>query len=446
VRPLRELARTADDTPDRDRYVDLLRLVTIAIVVLGHWLGAVVVEDAQHRPTTGSASGLLPWTAPLTWLFQLVPMFFLVTGRTNAALLVSDRRHGRDVASWLRARGARLVPTATTALLAFSAGAVAARLAGADPVVVRAAVRTATMPLWFFTIYLVLVLLTPVMYRLHVRFGVSVMVVLVLLVGIGDGARFAGVHGARFAGVDALAAGNFLFGWLAVHQAGFFWYDGSLRWGRRASLALLAGGLTVLVLLTVAGPYPVVMVDVVGQRIKNASPPSLALLALTAAHLGLFLLLRERAGQWLRGRRRWRLVVLVNAVALTVFLWHMSVVPLLAYPLWTVHALPVARVGSWSWWAWRVPWLLLLTLALAVLVAVFGPVEARPREPRYPPSPWVPARLRLPLTVTGFLATVVGFLLNNTTPPAHPEPLGVPTVALATFLSGALLLRVLRSL
>lgn len=434
---MRELARTVDDaSPDRDRYVDLLRLVTIGVAVLGRWLAAVVVPDAQHRPVVRSALAWLPWAAPLTWLFQLLPVFFVVAGYTNAALLMRDLRNGRDLASWLRGRGAGLVPTATVMLLVLSGSALAARLAGADPVVVHGTVRTVAAPLWFFGVYLILVLLTPVMYRLHERFGLRVMVVLVLLVGFGDAARFGGV--------PAVGVGNYLFGWLAIHQVGFFWYDGRLRFGRRASLVLLGGGFAAVVLLTAAGPYPVTMIDVPEPPV-NVWPPSLALLALTGAYLGLFLLLRERAERWLRRRRPWRLVIFANRLALTTFLWQMAAVVLPAGPLWMVHALPGPPVDSRQWWAWRVPWLLLLTVTLAVLVAVFGPVELRSRGHD---SPYLraPARLRLPLAVLGFLATIAGLMVNSFTPPGTPEPLGIPTVALATFLSGALLLGVLRRL
>jgi hypothetical protein len=47
--------------------------------------------------------------------------------------------------------------------------------------------------------------------------------------------------------------------------------------------------------------------------------------------------------------------------------------------------------------------------------------------------------------VAGFAATGAGLLINNVTSAMHPEPLGVPVPALAVFLSGALLLRFLRS-
>lgn len=441
MRPLRELARTADDTPPgRDRYVDLLRVVAIALVVLGHWLVTVIAYGAHHRPAGHSALDSLKWAYPLTWLFQVVPVFFVVGGYANAASLGALRRRGGDAVAWLEERAVRLVRPTTVLLLVLAAGAVVARLVGTGAALVREAVWTASIPLWFLAAYLVLVLLAPVMHRLHERFGLAVPVVLVVLVGLGDVARFAGA--------SALADGGYLFGWLAIHQVGFFWRDGRLRFGGLAWLVPLAGGIVALVLLTVVGPYPVSMIDVNGERLKNASPPSLALLATAAAQLGLIMLLQPPAERWLRRRGPWRVVVAGNAVVLTVFLWHMSAVLILVGALWWAQVLPTPPVGTVDWWLWRVPWLLALSVVLAVLVAVFGAVEVRrPRAlRREPPRRRVPARLRAPLAVVGFAATVAGLVINNVTSSTHPEPLGVPVSALATFLSGAVLLRLLRSL
>ena len=41
--PRRRLSELVDATPDRrDRYVDFLRAFSITVVILGHWMGAVV--------------------------------------------------------------------------------------------------------------------------------------------------------------------------------------------------------------------------------------------------------------------------------------------------------------------------------------------------------------------------------------------------------------------
>ncbi|KXK61223.1 acyltransferase [Micromonospora rosaria] len=440
---LRQLAERTP--PERERYLDLLRALAIIIVVLGHWTVTVIGYDPAGRPDGHSALPALPWAYPVTWLAQVMPVFFLVGGYANAASLHSFRARGGDGAGWLLDRSARLVRPTSALLLVLTAGALAASLAGTTPTEVRTVVWFATIPLWFLAAYLVVVPLTPPMYALHRRLGLAVPLGLVVLVAAGDLARLAGV--------EALGLGNYLFGWLAVHQLGFAWYDARtgqrprrrrLPTGRPAALALLTVGLAGTVLLTGPGPYPVTMLNVPGARLDNAGPPSLALLTLTTAQLGLILLLREPAERWLHRRRPWQAVIAVNAVVLTMFLWHLTAAILLVGALDAVHLLPTPPAGSAAWLAWRLPWALLLATVLTGLVAVFGPIEARAVR-RHRPAPGRTPVVSGALVAAGYAALVAALVLNSRTPKAAPEALGMPVAALLAYLAGAGVLRLLRA-
>ncbi|GGM26606.1 acyltransferase [Dactylosporangium sucinum] len=443
---MRALRQRAERTPpSRERYVDLLRAAAITAVVLGHWLISVIGYDTRGQLTGYSALGSLPWAYPITWLAQVMPLFFIVGGYANAASLASHRRRGGDTVTWLQDRGGRLVRPTTTLFLVLAAGALVARLAGAAPGLTRLAVWTASIPLWFLSAYLVVILLTPFMYRVHQRFGWRALLVQTVLVALGDLARLSGMA--------ALGAGNFLFGWLAIHQVGFAWRDGRLPSRPRVWVPLLAAGLAALVLLTVVGPYPVSMIDVSGERLQNASPPSLGLLAATVFQLGLVLMLRDPAERWLRRSRPWQAVVAVNAVVLTVFLWHMSAVLLLVGVLNALHALPTPAVATRDWWLWRAPWLMALMLILAGLVAVFGRIELRSVH-RPAPSGRLPSWLvraittpavRAGLTVAALTAVVAGLLSNSLAPRTGDYLAGMPAAGLLAYLIGAAVLRLLRS-
>jgi peptidoglycan/LPS O-acetylase OafA/YrhL len=431
----------AETTPaSRERVVDLLRAVAIILVVLGHWLVTVVDYDPAGRLTGQSALPELAWAYPLTWIVQVIPVFFLVGGYANAASLTASRERGGDATGWLQERSGRLVRPTSVLLVTMVVCATGASAADVPPELVRRVVWFAAIPLWFLAAYLTVVLLAPVMHRLHRRYGLAVPAVLVVLVGLGDLARLADV--------PRIGAANFVFGWLAIHQMGFAWRDGRLPAGPRLGLPLLIAGLAVAAVLTGPGPYPVTMVDVAGLRPHNMSPPTVALLALATAQLGLILLVRRSAERWLQRRLPWTAVVAVNAVILTVFLWHISAAALVAGALGALGLLPTPPVGSTDWWLWRIPWLLLLTLALVGLVAVFGRFEARSRSaPDRRPDPAVlrePAP-RFALTVGGYLAIILALLDNGMTRREAPEPLGLPLVALVAYLVGAGTLRLLRS-
>ncbi|RIV39941.1 acyltransferase family protein [Micromonospora radicis] len=498
---MRRLARLADRTPaDRERYLDLLRAVAILLVVLGHWLIATIYHDQHGRPDGHSALPAMPWAYPLTWAVQVMPLFFLVGGYANAASLAAHRSRDGDTTGWLLGRSARLLRPTTALVLVLAGGAVIARLVGADPGEVRAVVWFATIPLWFLAAYLAVVPMTPLMYALHRRFGWAVPAALALLVALGD-------LGRGF-GPAELALPNYLLGWLAVHQLGFAWYDARrgacapaggaagapaggaagapaggasptgrsgnrptglrrirgrcLPMSRRAALLMTAAGLTVAVLLTGPGPYPVNMISLPGERLANAGPPSVALLAVASAQLGVILLLRERAERWLHRSRPWQAVIAVNAVVLTVFLWHLSAVILLVGALDALGVLPTPAAGTAAWFAWRLPWLLMLSVVLAGLVAIFGPIEARtgrstadrstpghraagrPRGDGRPAGRWA-AAARSALAVGGYAAVVYALAANSTTAKTAPEAFGLPADALVAYLAGAGTLRLLRS-
>ncbi len=70
----------ADQTPpERNRYVDFLRAVSITFVIIGHWLISTAYY-VNGNLTPGHMLGIQPWTQWLTWLFQVMPVFFFVGG------------------------------------------------------------------------------------------------------------------------------------------------------------------------------------------------------------------------------------------------------------------------------------------------------------------------------------------------------------------------------
>jgi peptidoglycan/LPS O-acetylase OafA/YrhL len=443
---MHRLREYAEHTPpQRERYVDLLRAVAILIVVAGHWM-VIVVTEGTHGVEGFSALEVLPWGRPITWLLQVIPVFFMVGGFANAASLVSHTRGGGEAEDWLLDRSARLVRPTTVLLVALAAAALVARLAGVDPLQLGRAVWLATIPLWFLLVYLVVVFLTPLMHRLHRRAGLVVPLVLVGLVAVGDVARLA-------FDAETLQLGNYLFAWLAVHQIGFAWQDGTLPVRPRVAVPLLVGGAVALVFFTVVGPYPVSMVDIPGTSLRNLSPPTLALLALATAQLGLVLLLRDAGERWLRRLGPWTAVIAVNSVILTVLLWHMSAFLLVIPAVYASGLFPPPQPpGDTSGWLlWKLPWLAAAFIVLGALVALFGRFETRGlRGAQARRSRWTPRALGRPwpralATIVGYAAAVFGLLGVAVAGPVDRGPLGLPTGALAVFLIGAVLLRAARA-
>jgi len=111
----------AAQTPsDRNRYVDFLRAVSILVVITGHWLIAALYFNSGSL-TLGSLFVIQPNTQWLTWLFQVMPIFFIVGGYANAVSLESARRREIGYADWLAVRLNRLVTPLLVLLLGWVA-------------------------------------------------------------------------------------------------------------------------------------------------------------------------------------------------------------------------------------------------------------------------------------------------------------------------------------
>jgi hypothetical protein len=111
--------------------------------------------------------------------------------------------------------------------------------------------------------------------------------------------------------------------WGLAHQAGFH-HDALMRAPRRVGYALVGGGLTVLCGLLALG-YPGAMVGVPGEKWSNMSPPTVAIIGLTALQLGLIRLGHPALPNLLRRRPAVRVLRLANRYGMPVFLLHMSV-------------------------------------------------------------------------------------------------------------------------
>ncbi|KQR16466.1 acyltransferase [Cellulomonas sp. Leaf334] len=420
-------AELAAATPaHRDRYVDLLRAVAIVVVVLGHWTVSAVTVDRGRLGWT-NVIATLPWTHPLTWLFQVMPVVFLVGGYANAASWSSHRSRGVSAAGWVRSRALRLLRPAAAFLTVLVAGYGAAIALGADVRVARTAVWAAAISLWFLVVYLAVVSLAPLLLAADRRWGLSS--VLVGVVAAGDAARLA-------TGEAAAAGASYLAAWAAIHQLGVAWYRGALTRTRWPAYVLTGGGLAALVVLTGWGPYAVTMVGgAAPPDLENTAPPTLALLALACAQTGVVLLLRPVADRALQRPRLWFVVVGVNAVVLTVYLWHMVPVVIAGTTLVAHGALGQREIGTAAWFAWRVPWIAILAVMLVGIVAVTARWERRaPSVDRTEP----PA----PVVGVGVVACLAGLAGLGVGGPEGllPTIAGVPVGELLLFALGLVLL------
>lgn len=394
-----ELYSAVSETPpDRDRYVDLLRAFSICVVVLGHWLIAVVEYD-DGRFTGDNALARIPGLWILTWVLQVMPLFFFVGGFSNLASWESIRSKGGTLWHFLHLRLERLLGP----VLLFVAIALPLMtlldLTGIDEGAVALVGATTARVLWFLGLYLLVVALAPLTSELHRRYGARVPVALGAAVAILDVVRLN-------LEIPHIGYLNFLAVWLFVHQLGYFYRDGTLmRIGKDGALKMAGAGLVALALLTGGGLYPGSMVGLPGQR-SNMDPPSICIVALTLWQVGLAMLLRPWATRKLQNPDVWSRVIVVNVTIMTIFLWHLAVLVVasaLALPL----GLPQPEVGTRGWWALKIASLPVLGGLLAGVVAVLGKYE-HPKGKKAQPDDGID--LRRDATLVALVLALLGIL------------------------------------
>lgn len=370
----------ADHTPpERNRVVDLLRAAAILVVVLGHWLMAAVHIDDRGELHRADLLDLASWTQPLTWVLQVMPVFFLVGGYANALSWRSARRRGAPYGAWLRARLRRLVLPVLPLMVFWAVLAPGAHAAGVDADLLRIASRASLVPTWFLAAYVVVVAVAPLTLLAWERFGWW---------SIGAGMGLGALVDVLSVREDLLAIGflNYLVVWSTVHMLGYAWLDGQLApAGRR--LALVAVGFGALYLLTVEGPYAVSMVGVSTDEIDNAYPTRVTQGFLGLVQAGIVLTLEPLLRRLVARRRVWIATVLVNARIMSIYLWHLTMLGVLVAGSMALDGFGLGPVPDTAgWWMTRPLYFAALALLTALAVALVGRFESPAPDPRPAPS------------------------------------------------------------
>ena len=370
-------------TPDeRNRYVDFLRAVSILMVVTGHWLIiALYYQDGSLTP--GDLLEIKPGTQWLTWLFQVMPIFFIVGGYANAVSLESARRRGVGYAGWLAARLHRLVTPLLALLLGWAVLAAAFYFMGVSGDITRLASRGALIPIWFLAIYILVVMLAPTMYKAWQRWGFISLFALAAMGALIDAAFF-------LLKLELVGWTNYLWVWLSVHHLGFAWRDGRLGSPARL-LGYSAIGLVALSILIFKGPDPFAMVGSPDEGLSNTAPPKITLLALGVFQFGLLLAIEAPMRRMLSGIRVWAATVLINSMIMTLYLWHITVMVVVVSLAYLADGFGLGiEPGSLEWWYTRPIWIAVLYALLLPITLLLSPLERRARAADAP----VPAAAR----------------------------------------------------
>lgn len=432
-------------TPDgRDRVVDLLRVASLTVVVLGHALMAVVVWRGD-TPAVANLLAEIPTLKIATWALQVMPVFFAAGAISNRVSYLSARGRGEPWRAWVWQRERRLVRPLFIYLALWVP--LVLILEASLPAAAGPLGRLSTQLLWFLGVYLVVTVTTPWQVRLA-RHGLVGALSLLIPIALVDLMRF------HLAG--AVAVVNFGLVWFMAATLGLV-VRGMVatgRGGRTRLMFLTLGALSVNTVVVGLLPYPLSMVGLPGESISNMAPPTLAL----ALHSVVLIGAVGWAWPYLRrlcdGERAWTAIVAGGAVAMTLYLWHLTALVLVTV---VEHELGLDRDGIGTGWFWigTAAHLMVFLAVTAVLVSLMAPFEHLPVPWLEPPSARVvrPGRAAMVWSVLAGMGAVVsgvgllvlaatgmaGFPWGRVTSYAA-VPL-TPALGMAMFLAGVLAAR-----
>jgi len=385
--------------PGRDRVVDLLRGASLAIVVAGHTLMAVVVWN-RGVPRVDNLLRLVPELEPLTWVLQVIPVFFAAGAIANRSSLHTATVRKEPWRIWMWARTRRLVRPVFYYLVIWIP--IVFVLSSVMDAAARPLERLSTQLLWFLGVYVLIVATTALQVRVA-RGGLWSVAALVLLVAGVDVGRF---HG----GGDAVASLNFFLVFFLAAVSGLVVRD--LEAPRRRLLWLVVVGAVAVNLAVVAsGPYPFSMVGLPGEAISNVGPPTLVLALHAVAMIALVGALWPALDALCQRVRVWHAACALGGVAMTLYLWHLTA---LFAVVVIQHALGLDRppVGNGWFWPATLGELVVCLAAVLVVVSLAAPLE-------YLRIPWL-ERVRPPapdrawrgvVGPVGVVLLAVGFLV-----------------------------------
>ncbi len=419
-------------SPERDRYPDALRAGALLVVVLGHWAATLPRLEDGRMVATEHLLTVWPGAGLLTWVLQVVPLFVFVSAAVTADGVGRRIDEADRQLRWWTARALGMARPTVTYLAVLAVMAVIARYSGGR--LLGPLDQSLTVHLWFLVMLLAVQALLPWSVRADRRYGLKTVALLLAATLAADVIRARVTSPGQLWELGALVTStgggigwiNYLSVWLLPQQLGVAWKQGRIG-GWRQGIGFLAFGLVWLGAAVGSG-YPTAMVggDLAGN--SNVLPPTLALVGVMWVQVGLVLSLEPLARWALRDRSVERVVIILGALGMPLYLWH-KLAELPAAWLGERLGAPIdAGVpGEPGFWLGRLWWLVLCAVVVApVMVAVVAFETRRTRK--------VPETTSTASALGGGLALIVGLGVAIALGAQPGSILGLAAVIAASYL------------
>jgi hypothetical protein len=357
-------AEVEANTPaTRDRAIDVIRIVSLVGVVVGHTIMAtsIISDDVLIWSNLLTASVVFQ---ALTWVFQIMPLFFFA----GVAACIETWRSGDSWGNWLMRRCTRLYRPVFY-YLAFWISALSILRYFLPEHVYDPVAGISIQLLWFLGAYVLVLAAVPLLARITTSSGLIAAVA-------GTYAFVAVVDAIRINGDVPVGFGYLNLGaWLIPGMLGVA-YRRHLLAGP-AALMLGAVMLAVNLGLIWLGPYELSLVGIETQHVKNMTPPSLLLAGHAIMMCAFAIAAAPAIAQWARRPRVWWLTAIGNSGAMTLYLWHIPAL-LFMHLVFDYLGYPRFDAGAAGFIALSILQLIVMAVLVTTAFVALRPLENNP--------------------------------------------------------------------
>ena len=357
-------AEVEANTPaTRDRAIDVIRIVSLVGVVVGHTIMAtsIISDDVLIWSNLLTASVVFQ---ALTWVFQIMPLFFFA----GVAACIETWRSGDSWGNWLMRRCTRLYRPVFY-YLAFWISALSILRYFLPEHVYDPVAGISIQLLWFLGAYVLVLATVPLLARITTSGGMIAAVA-------GTYAFVAVVDAIRINGDVPVGFGYLNLGaWLIPGMLGVA-YRRHLLAGP-AALMLGAVMLAVNLGLIWLGPYELSLVGIETQHVKNMTPPSLLLAGHAIMMCAFAIAAAPAIAQWARRPRVWWLTAIGNSGAMTLYLWHIPAL-LFMHLVFDYLGYPRFDAGAAGFVALSILQLIVMAVLVTTAFVALRPLENNP--------------------------------------------------------------------
>lgn len=298
----------ANTPATRDRAIDVIRIVSLLGVVVGHTVMATSIISDDVFIWSNLLTESVFFQA-LTWVFQIMPLFFFA----GVAASLASWHSGMSWGDWLMRRCTRLYRPVFY-YLAFWISALAILRYFLPEHVYEPLAGISIQLLWFLGAYVLVLAAVPLLARITTtRRLVAAVAATYAFVAVIDAVRINADVPAAFGYTNLVA-------WLIPGMLGVAYRRQLLT--ARTALLVGVGMFGVNLVLMGAGPYELSLVGIETQQLKNMTPPSLLLAGHAIMMCALAIAAAPAVARWARRPRVWWLTAIGNSGAMTLYLWH----------------------------------------------------------------------------------------------------------------------------